>query len=418
MKLLNIAQCFLLLVLLITLANTMASAKDIYQQIQQELTTSGFEDVFVTQNEREIVVSYENRQYRAEMRAMGVVLAIIVKYVYNAERIILIPSNRNIPLVEVEVNLDDYIDFMEEKISLKKFATLIRVSQNINRYENFWCKIPRANNVFWKPDLTLKPGIKARFHTPKRIAHWKISLVPELSVTVAKGMQFMLEGMFPLYYEFDKEENQIRFGRIIINHTFRFPDNFWFSTSLGIFDRERYGISVEVNKFWRNGKIGLTTRIDYTGYLNYDRSVWYYSDLYNWSYFFRGSYRFSVVDFTVGIGWGRYLYDDRAWRVDVLRSFGEFDLGFYGIWSDAAQPTDFLAGLTLSIPLPFIRWRVGKRLRLNTVSHFPWYTQYHTNMSGVILKTGNSVDAYLRRLFPTYVRNNLEEFIKCNSLPH
>lgn len=135
-------------------------------------------------------------------------------------------------------------------------------------------------------------------------------------------MKGTAELIIPLEIELSEEGDDLRPGKILLNYTFRFPDNIFSSLNLGYFDPNRYGFSVEVLKFLLNGNLSFGAKVDYTGFLIYMDKRWYYSDLNKWTYLLNGTYQFSPLDFSVSLSQGRFLLGDMGWRIDVLRSFG------------------------------------------------------------------------------------------------
>ncbi len=377
------------------------------ESIANNLTNEGFESVVVVFGENSALITYENRVYRDELNAATVISKLFLQDVKDKEKLVLVPQNRNIPIVAIVIPLDEYSAYIEGESSVEQFRSKVYVTIDV---DSIWDKLnvrQRTARSYKKLELNFKSRVRGLFHSRERIASWNVDLAPELSFTFAKGTRLMMEGIFPLFYQFDQRNKKVQLGRVILNHTRRFTHNYWLSASVGAFDRDRYGISAESIKFWMNGKFYITARLDYTGYLRYTQGTWYYSKLNQLSYWGGLNYRFSKVDLLMRLGWGSYLIGDKAWKVDVLRSFGEFDLGFYGLWDNFLHPSEFLSGIYFRIPLPFFNSRIHNKIALRSQQYFYWGIQPHTDVAGRFIKSENFIEVYQKNLSPQYFKNNI-----------
>jgi uncharacterized protein (DUF58 family) len=91
-------------------------------------------------------------------------------------------------------------------------------------------------------------------------------------------------------------------------------------------------------------------------------------------------------------------------RVDVQRRLGEFEVGFFGVVNEH----DDVGGITLRVALPVRHYLRPSRVRLTTVPEFP--LTYRESVASVAVQTSmyDSLDRLRKRLYPTYIRNNVE----------
>jgi len=379
-------------------------------EIQQLLAGQGFENVVVkSRSQQEVIVEYENRRYRYELRAMGVVCALVSSKAEHVGWLTLIPKNRDIPLVQVRINLRDYDAFIKGEISKKTFASRLEISQDPISYEpdsgNSSFRTNQANGSFRKIDLVINPDINVRLGNYDDPYKWQLNIIPGISSYLFKGMKATAELIIPLENELDEGGNDVRPGKIVLNHTIRLPGNFFSSISSGYFDLNRYGLSVECLKFLLNGNLSFSAKVDYTGFLIYIDKQWYYSDLNKWTYLLSGTYQFSPLDFSISLAQGRFLAGDRGWRIDVLRSFGETDIGFFAIKTNA----ETLGGFRLHIPIFPMRRLTPSRIRASPPLYFDRTYRYSYNDSGKSISTGPVLMDFIKKLVPSYIRNNVEE---------
>ncbi len=361
-------------------------------------------------SQKELIIEYENRRYRYEMRAMGVVSALVSSKCKVVDWLTLIPKNRNIPLVKVRINLLDYEAFIKGEISAKMFGSRLEISQNLfcngSGNGNTSLQTNQANDSFRKIDLFINPDINARLGNYDDPYKWQLNIIPEISSFLFKGMQVTAEFIIPLENELGEEGDDVRPGKVVLNQTLWFPHQIFSSFSSGYFDPNRYGFSVEFLKFLFNGDLSFSAKVDYTGFLLYMDKQWYYSDLNKWTYLLNGTYQFSPLDFSVSLSQGRFLLGDMGWRIDVLRSFGETDIGFFAIKTNA----ETLGGFRLHIPIFPMRRLAPYRIRASPPLYFDRTYRYRFTDYGTSISTGCSLRDFIKKLVPSYIRNNIEEF--------
>jgi len=89
----------------------------IKQNIINNLANTGFENIRIKYDQEKIIIAFENRVYRFEMDAVKEVLSIVIPKLTGQERIILVPENRKIPVVTIEVSVKDSKDYLSSNIS-------------------------------------------------------------------------------------------------------------------------------------------------------------------------------------------------------------------------------------------------------------------------------------------------------------
>ena len=387
------------------------------------LTDNGFENVYTERKDDIFILIYENRIYRSELKAMGIILDILQESEPVNENIRLIPLNRGIPLVSVDFkqNSDswnltqasvspEYLSNSPENTSFSFFP----VTEN-------W----RENSSFGKWELTLIPDVRAKFHTPEGLIRLKINAVSEASLTLGKGLKLTSQLMVPLVYQFEEEIAEIKPGSSYLNYTVRLKNDVWVSASTGMFHWKsgnykddlsgehlglhewyRYGISVETAKYFSNGKYSLFLKTDLTGHLSYQKSKWFYSSLSDRFTWFAGAgYRLDYPDLYIQLGWGKDLYENIPFEVKMIRSFGELDLGVFLLWNEQDALEAYTGGASISVPLPYFNFNRNNTL-ISSSKRFDWFIWYHSGFGGRYPKANNSIDTYQKRLFPTYIKNN------------
>jgi hypothetical protein len=290
------------------------------------------------------------------------------------------------------------------------FGSRLEISQDPATYESgssdMLYRTNPANNSFRKIDLFINPDINARLGNYDDPYKWQINIIPEISTFPLKGMKASAEIIIPLENEWGEEGEDVRPGKVMLNQTWRFPHQIFSSFSSGYFEPNRYGFSIELLKFLFNGDLSISAKADYTGFLIFFDKHWYYSDLNNWTYLLSCAYQFSPLDFSVSLSQGRFLMGDAGWRADVVRSFGEIDVGFFAIKTSAEK----LGGLSFSLPIFPMRRLAPRRIRVNPPLYFGRTYRYLFTDYGTSVYTGCLVRDFMKRLTPGYIRNHAKEF--------
>jgi hypothetical protein len=374
------------------------------RQIQSVLIRNGFENVAVSQDSSEIIITYENRVYRFEVRAIYEVLSLVAKQIGTRTNCILIPQNRGVPLVTVTVDSNAFRFILDGKNREGCSIPGFEVSFNV---EPHWLKLrnrKKENSSAMKLDATIHPQFKAQFGNVNDAIESQINLAPSVSTTAWKGMSLSAQWIFPIQNELDYEGDYGRPGLLTLNQTIRFPSSTFVSGTVGYFSEHRYGMDLEVKKFLKNGRWAASANVGYTGFAAYLKHTWLYSDIADWTYFLSGEYRFSTLDFVIKATYGKFLYRDKGLRLDMVRQFDEVDIGFFIITTEAGRN----GGIAFTIPIFPSKRLSPKRVRVSPALYFPWSYWYRGQpVYGIQYTTCSGIDGFIKKLNPDFVTNQL-----------
>ena len=106
--------------------------------LQKNLVDQGFENVQVSGDNNGLVrVRYENRVYRNEVRAAGVVLAEINRCDSTWSESVLLPLHRQVVIAEIGVGMADYRAFRAGSIGANELAARLQFSAGESKSEGF-----------------------------------------------------------------------------------------------------------------------------------------------------------------------------------------------------------------------------------------------------------------------------------------
>jgi hypothetical protein len=193
------------------------------------------------------------------------------------------------------------------------------------------------------------------------------------------------------------------------------PQNTYVQGAIGYFTSNRYGASIDLNKFFWNGKLLLFGHLGYTGYASYPKkfgreiaeSGWEYEDINYTDYKVGINYWLQKFNLNVSLSYGKVLYGRKMLRLDVSQQFNEIDIGFFALESNKGRNY----GMRLRIPIfPKKYWK-PKRFSIRPARYF----QYDYRTSQGIIKeysTGDDLIYLHRHLQPGFIVNQLSKNIK------
>ena len=256
-------------------------------------------------------------------------------------------------------------------------------------------KVASADEWPFQVDVLFHPQFKAQFGNfddPIGVES-QVNLAPEVRAALWKGMTVSGQLIIPLQNELEEEGNHWRPGLLTVSQFLRLPRDTFASATLGYFTRHRYGGDLEVRKYFANRRCAIGANLGYTGYALYREGIWYYSGVDLLTTFLNAGYWFPRFDLTLTATYGKFLYGDKGWRFDILRRFGEVDIGFFALTTETGSN----GGFNFSIPFPRKSLSVGP-VRIGPAKEFPWEYRYKgLPNNGIRYKTGSSVDELERR---------------------
>lgn len=395
------------LIILLLIITSSFGNKNPKEKITADLVDKGFENIIVKIDSVKLFLAYENRVYRFNVESLKQVMNVISNYT-ELKMIKIIVLQNQVPLVIVEYNNDDYINYLEHKLSRDSFIEKLIISYDT---DEMWTKEKNStvtNNSNYKFDLVLNPNFKGQFGDYSNVVRAQVNFIPEIKTSWWKGMEITAQTIIPLYNEFPGEGNYLRPGIISLHQTFRLPDCLFITSSLGYFTENRYGIDFTFRKIFYEGNISLGFNAGYTGYMSIFNKKIFYSEPYLWTANLSMEYRINKYDLTLGITAGKFLYNDESIRFDANRQFGEVEIGFFAVRSLSGETN---GGFNFSIPLfPSSYWNPSV-VRIRTSDSFRWEYRVRgeiPSMIGVIYNTGNTFIRSIKKFNPNFILNELK----------
>ncbi len=374
------------------------------------LLAAGLENIqFQIARHQTIWLSYENRRYRNEVTALGIVLTYATHWLPFARHLVVVPHYRKIPLRYVQVDREVFQKFLRQELSADELVEHLQISYEPPPEKPLvGYRSVVAQSSLFHVDLLLSPGVKAQFARPDDPAQLQFNCLADLSVTIAPGLQLYGQWIGPLYNEFQRPETNSRIGALYLQQLVHLPFRTFVTLSAGRFEYDCQGWSAQVKKFFWQERLSLSARSDYISTNSLNRLLPLEVPSHNrLSYLLQVQYRFEPIHFLTQLTWGRYLLGDQGWRIDVVRLFHEVELGFMGVWNESLE---FLTGMTVRLPFPVTRHPWPGALRVRSPNQLSWNYRYLPCFDGLILDTGADFETVARQFTRSFIRSNAQQF--------
>jgi len=377
--------------------------------LNEKLSEVGFENVSSAINDSSIFIAVENRRFRDNGRAIAEVIQLVDEDVFieNYFELNIILLYQKVPMLLIKLSLEEFQSLKNKIIDFESFESKLLVTSDFKSAYDHLESFEIYNRSQFKADLVVIPQVRTQFGDFDNPVQSSINLIPELNIQLAKGLSFKGQYIIPLQndFYFDEEGKVARPGNITLNQFVRLEDDFYINATAGFFDKNRAGANLEIRKVFADGRfsvgsnIGFTTGYSYTGYrtvyLDYEKYLTALLDL---------EYRYVPFDLTGSLQAGNFLYNSLGVRFDVVRQFGEVNIGFFAL----AASGEINGGFKIAIPLPPRKYTKIKYARVRPSQRFNWeYRAKGFPRSGTMYNTGHSLYDLFLDINPSQIKNQI-----------
>lgn len=400
-------------------AQVLPNPKD---SLVRALVSEGFENVGIYSEKKEVYLFFENRRYRWEVTGLTKILDQAAATFNDSTVLHLVPLHHKVPVTIVTTGLGDYRRLQTGSPGISLATNPVRSVLNTESVSSIQKKIKLQNSTFGRIELLFLPGLRLQYGNPDYPLEWMVSISPILQASLWKGSLLSLQAFIPIHNELQYPyEGKPRLETATLNQLFRLPKNVFVYSSAGLFAFnndighniyfQRYGVSVDIRKYFFNGRVstGLTT--GYTGIMSMSGGYLnYYPEKTMLNYAFFGEYRNPNYDFTTRLSAGKFLYDDYAVKFEISRQFHELNLSFYVIKSDLKSPGESgtVGGIAVSIPIAPKKSPKPAPFRVNLAKYFNFeYVNRFIDPVGRSYRTNPDWPDTFRNLHPDFVEKQL-----------
>ncbi|XOV91194.1 MAG: hypothetical protein ACFHWX_13385 [Bacteroidota bacterium] len=258
----------------------------------------------------------------------------------------------------------------------------------------------------YKLDLQVEPYYISRFGDLDDPFKTQLGLGPMLNWTTKWGVYGTFQWLFPIQNDFKIEPGfGQRPGETGIGYSTIMNEKIFVNLFGGTFTNRRYGLSGELILMNLQGRL-------YSGGGVYYSGPWYYTDdtfirerLSEWTGYIFLAYRITSQDLLLRLTGEQFLYEDVGVRFEMLRQFGNTDIGFYAQKSKNGENGGIMVTLALW-PRKFynnswFQFRPPHSFKIQ-------YDLLTATQSGVSLRNQTNFFYDILRFNPNYVKKQIE----------
>lgn len=374
------------------------------QAIADWMVAEGFENIQQAYYSDTTFISWENRRYRYQVRALARIINDMP--LPSSKMVIFLPKLLNNPMLAIQVEREALSEYRAGRLSSHDLAAAMQWRLNAD-YESWMLRNSRnLNRSYYKVDLSAEPIIQLQLGNYDRPIRAVLNIGPTAHIQLAKGLVFTGQALVPVYNNFT--EDNWRAGVITLSQNFRLPGNLFVSVSTGYFTRKRVGGQLRVKNFSRNGRIGFEITLGYTTYSTISDKL--ISDFFEKDEYFLGrvslDYRLPEYNLILKGSYGTFMIEDQGWRFDALRQFGETYMGFYGVFTTGITN----AGFNVSVPLVPKKYLKINSVRVRPGHRFNYEYKYRgQTFAGLDYETGDNIVGRALDFNPDFMKNHLAE---------
>jgi len=393
-----------------------------YEIIKNRLISIGFENIQVGEHENSIYVQVENNIFtHNDLDALGVILGILVENNQDKKHFIITLLQNNIQTLTMSGEIEScrnyfYTPSVSSEDSFRRSLHFTRTFDKKN--VKFMTK--KEKSTLFIPRLELSPDLTTTIGTEVGLFDYLVGLRTNVYIDLAQGMTFSSRYEIPLFnsknfndgYLFSKmykDKLKSHLINSILEKTIYY-DTFLNTTSIGLFQRNYFGILNHLNFTTISGEHGFN--IEVGSFKNKSAKENSRHDIYMGAY----RYFYAPLDLFTEFSYGKYWNQDSGGMFKLQRFFGDTSVSFY--LKDSIKT---YAGFEVSLPLsyrkslkPFSFGQIkGKKdfsYGIRTVVKSPDSANYLNPTGGIVLKSDLDLTSrYLNRdrLSSSYIKRHL-----------
>lgn len=383
------------------------------EKIANQLEVEGFQSISINYIERGYVIAYENRRYRFEPTALKQIIELTKKVIDGTkmiDEVTFIPKRNNIPMLSINVPV------INTKLELEAInKELYTITQDVSIINKGQTVVRNQNTGNYKAELVLRPYFSGEYGNPYTgdpITHL-FDIRPKINLYLWKGAHFTYEFIIPISNEFKSVAphwSEVRNRIISLSQQFRLPQNIFLNASIGVFSRNRYGISTEIAKYFGSTNFFMTGKVGYTGHASYVRyngrevqKGWIYTDLNYIDYKLGLNYWMPSTNTQFSLEYGKVLNDRKAIFFECKQRFREINLGFFVFKTDEGNNY----GMNLAIPIMPKKYWKPKRFSVRPARHWTYQYLSEINLAREYQAQGMFYD-FPQDLNPHFIKNYIK----------
>jgi hypothetical protein len=379
------------------------------QHITEDLTEVGYENVAASVSGNHLYITYENRIYRSEARALADVLLRIHQASPAADTLTVLIRHNDLPTARLTTATGSLNAFLQNQQSYSAWLYDTDISLGTHSAEKEIEHVRRINRSRYKLDIPVGLGMRYQLGNYNDPFQFAFDLEPELRMQLAAGFTASARFALPVYNNFDRN-TYVRPVRLILSREFKPEETLYTTVSAGMFGRNRAGIHAGIKKYFYREVLSAGIKAGYTTFTGISGKVTFPVTERRDFFFYTASvdYRWRRYDLNIRAEYGNFLYQDQALVLDINRQFGEVTGGFFLIQSDFGNN----AGFRFSIPIFPSQYPSAGVVRIRPARSFSLNYRYQGNdFTAREYDTGTTASDLMPEWYPSFLEKELEKHL-------
>ncbi len=358
------------------------------------LVSHGFANVATVLEGGQVVVTFENTRYRDLARGLREIAELLLPLLRQCGELVLVPSVDGVPLGTVRYSTVNAASTLTDLGTAgHRAAPESRTSISLADIPPSLASAPQVSSSYRRVDVVVHPWFDASFGDFDEPVRSRTGVAPEIRVAVRRGLRLSAQVLFTLQDDLPTGESRVRPGLVTLSQTLRLPRNVFVHAAAGAFTANRYGANVQVRTYSPSSRWFAGAELGQTGVAFYARDDWRFSRIGDRTALVEAGWRDLRHGLTVQATAGAFLADQQGIRIDIVRQFGEVDLGGFVVTSAEGKN----GGAVLRIPLGVSKHPKPRALRLRAADAFRWEYRYYGYVPGARrFRTGYPLDEVTR----------------------
>lgn len=324
------------------------------QEYKHALAKNGFEHLLLKETKDSLSLFFEHRESRHPFKSMEFANRILHDTgVSDSISKTFIPIYHHVPIGSYSGDLKNYSVPTNEELNYLKEPT--------NIFKNY------------RFDLRLHPEVTSRFGYYSDPFETKFNIILDTRIYLYPGLSVQTGLSIPVHNNLDDQSMKLRMAPSMLHYFAQPVSSHFVSASLGTFYSNRYGIDLEYrfSKFDKKWSFGLEAGL--TGFYWLNGFSVYHEAATDISFIVDAEYRSPIKNLSLKISGGQFLYQDRGFRLDLIKQYAAAEIGLYASRTDIGTTGGFQFAFSL-FPGKLIR---TKDFQLRTTEEFRWEYTYN-----------------------------------------
>ncbi|WP_200980038.1 YjbH domain-containing protein [Echinicola sp. 20G] len=319
-----------------------------------QLFEQGFEQIHIRENGDSIKVYFEHRNFRNPIHSMEYAQRVLGEV--EGKKVFFVPLYHNRPMGLYAANKGEVRALNEDEYSFYKAQNRIGA---------------------YRFHFRIVPDVTARFGYYEQPVRTKTNVILDTRVYLLPGLSVQTGLLIPIQNSLDGQDLKHRWAPSQLTYFKQWQNVHYSLLSVGTFFSDRYGLDLQYRWAPLDKRWSLGLEVAYTGGYVIQGGQFYSGDLEDLMFLTDVEYRTPIEDISFRLTGGRFLYDDLGARLDMIKQFGNVDIGLFGSLSENGRTIGFQFAFPL-FPGKILR---GKKLELRTTEEFRWEYTYNNEQS-------------------------------------